>query len=176
MRSPLGGQTVKSIVQRVLVVHHDADVRETTREMMQRGKAELSSASSGALAAAMLTNEDYDLALIDAALTDLGSIELATLAANENVATLLLSADRAMNIQLDRYGFPYLREPFSWKELQTASNRAVREAQINILKVKAAVGRMIANATALSVDVAGSQQLIEEILARLNGAGGRGRL
>lgn len=116
----------------------------------------------------MLSGGCYDLALIGVALPDIGGIELATFAANENVPAVLLSADAAMNIQLERWGVPCLPYPFDAEELYRASNQAVREAQINMIKVKVSAGRMLANVAALELDVAEAQQTIDEILAKLN--------
>lgn len=73
-----------------------------------------------------------------------------------------------MNIQLRRWGFPCLPYPFEAEELYCASAQAVREAQINMIKIKSSAGRMLANVAELELDVTETRRTINEILSKLN--------
>jgi DNA-binding response OmpR family regulator len=155
---------VKSVVPRFLIVHHDPASRDLVKDMAERTDAEVTSTSSGTLGAALIRGGSYDLALIDLALPDMGSIELAIFAANENVPTVLLSAHPAMNRQLERSGFPYLPCPFNAAELRSISSRTIHETQINVSKYKASAGRLLTNVAALKLDLTDSQGMINEVL------------
>jgi DNA-binding response OmpR family regulator len=98
----------------------------------------------------MIAAWHYDLALINATLPDMSGIVLATIAASENIPVLLMSGDAAMNLQLERHGFPYMQEPFGSEQLIRVANQVIRDAQMNILKVKVSAARMQTNTAVLT--------------------------
>jgi DNA-binding response OmpR family regulator len=155
--------------RRILIVHHERVLQDVLTAMLENPTTEITCASSGGLGAVMMSEKLYDLVLINGFLPDMPSVELAVLAANENIPSLFLSGWGRTNAELARYGFPSIKRPYNWVELHSATDQAIRESQINILKVKASAARFLANLAALEFEVDKTRTSINEILAKLGG-------
>jgi CheY-like chemotaxis protein len=129
-------------------------------------EAEITCAGNGVLGAQMIVGSHFDLALIDVGLPQISGLELAGLAANENIPVLLISGHPGVNDELQRFGYPYLAKPFGLDDLQREALRVIAESRENVCRVKASAERMLANTKALSAAVTESTRLLREIKAQ----------
>jgi hypothetical protein len=73
----------------------------------------------------------FCLALIDATLAEISSVELAEIAVDESVPTLLISGHPQVNDKLGRFGSPFPEKPFSLTRLLVESKQIVANASQN---------------------------------------------
>lgn len=121
---------------------------------------------SGMLGARMMMSSHFDLAVIDVDLPEISGLELAAFAANENIPVLLVSGHPGTNDRLERLRYPFLAKPFKLHELTAEAARIIAESHENIARVKASAAKMLASTEALSVAVAESRRLLQEIKAQ----------
>jgi DNA-binding response OmpR family regulator len=140
-------------------------------EWMRESGAEVACAPTGRIGAQMIAARWYDLALINASLPDMSGIELGALATNENIPVIIISGHPAVNAELARHDFPHVQKPFGAVELRRASNQAIREAQANILQVRASAAKMLTNLAAFNHEMAEARRRAAEILAKFGGKG-----
>src|ERR1700709_99941 len=87
---------------------------------------------TGSLALQAIETAGFDLAIIDVNLPGISGYELARLAANRNIPTLLSSGHPDADVKLREYKFPYLAKPYRVTELLSESAIAITQAGDNI--------------------------------------------
>jgi DNA-binding response OmpR family regulator len=131
---------------RVLIVDSDTGVSEALKEGMEEYcSASVTRAESGAVATHALRTEPIDLAVIDGALPDISSFELAERAADLNVPVLLISGHPNGHEICRTNGYPWLAKPFSLAALATAAMHITHAAGENIARIHQAYARLEAN-------------------------------
>ena len=108
----------------------------------------------------MITSTRFDLALIDAVLPGVSGIELAELAANENIPALLTSGHPEVCQTLDRFHFPHLKKPFDLDALVAEARSIMRETEENIRRVQSSAAEMRAKTEALKASGAEARRLL----------------
>jgi DNA-binding response OmpR family regulator len=120
----------------------------------------------GMLGARMMMSLHFDLAIIDVDVPEISGLELAAFAANENIPVLLTSSRPGKSDQLGRLRYPFLAKPFKLLELTAEVVRVIAESHENIRRVKESAAKMLASTEGLSVAVAESRRLLQEIKAQ----------
>jgi DNA-binding response OmpR family regulator len=120
-------------------------------------------AGDGLAGARKLRNQHYDLALVDGSLRGFSGIELAEVAANENIPVLVLSGHPDINATAAAFGFPHLAKPFSIKDLLACSKQEVARASENVARVKASAALLQASLEKAKQTVARSQALVAKL-------------
>ena len=151
----------------ILIVHDDPDLRWAMTDAMRETDANVVSASSGRVGAQMIAYEKYDLALIAALLPDVPAIELAGLAANQNIPVLFISSGTAVDLELLQSGVRFLPRSFDLKDLISASERAIRDTRDTIARVQDSAARLAANLAGLNMQIAASYERLGALQASI---------
>lgn len=148
---------------RVLVIDDEPSICNAVGEVLRGGLgAEVESALTGFFGAQKIANRSFDLAIIDGRSSDFPTFELATSAANKNIAVIIMSGDAETSIKLHQFGYQFLVKPFSISALLYLTSEVMREGQKNIRRVKASAAKMLADAERLKIISARSQRLLDE--------------
>jgi DNA-binding NtrC family response regulator len=110
----------------------------------------------------LLETRSFDLALIDAHMPGIPGLELAAVAANENIPALIMSGHPDAAEKCDRFGFPYLSKPFGLEALARETERVMADKAAIIRQVKEATGRMRAEMQKLKSAMAESARLVAD--------------
>ena len=121
--------------RRVLVVDDNGMNLQVTKNFLQRMKAEVTLAHSGAEALQMLSEEAYDLVLMDHMMPEMGGDEALRIlrgdperyARNQHTPVVALTANAKTGLRekyIEEYGFDdYMSKPFHYEELQEMLKR-----------------------------------------------------
>jgi DNA-binding NtrC family response regulator len=137
-------------------------------------------AHTGSDATRMLTQQQYDLAVIDLSLPGISSIELAALAANGNTPVLLMTGDPVLHLTMQQFAFPYMAKPFTLDALRTAAAQVMSDRARHVVALKTSLGKLHANRDALTKAMAESDRVLDvartqQQLGRWNAAAARAR-
>jgi DNA-binding response OmpR family regulator len=135
--------------------------------MKSHSSAELQSAPTGVLGARMIVGGDFAIALIDATLPDTSGIELAKLAANQNIPVLMLSENPPISQELRRLDFQFLEKPFDLNLLLATSRRVMLEHAAHLKQIKPDAAFAAPNLEALRAEVAEAHQQFDAIVKHL---------
>jgi CheY-like chemotaxis protein len=130
-------------------------------------------ANNGNLAAERLRGDRYDLALIDALLPGPGGFELAEIAANQNVAVLMLSGHPEITAKLRAVSFPHISKPFRLSELLKESRQVIASSLENSRRVQTALALLKTRAEALQTAIEESRRILGESMEQSARAEGR---
>lgn len=134
----------------VLVIDDEPMICEITAEAIaEHFGAHVEYAVSAVEGARLLQVQAFNFALIDDILPDGSGIELAILAANENVPVLLITAHPDAHMKMVEFGFPSLAKPFRFNDLHARIDAVMRETPQNIRTVKVSAAKMLASKNAL---------------------------
>jgi DNA-binding response OmpR family regulator len=151
-----------------LLVHHEPDEsRVIVENLRHKADAEVASARTVSEGARLIAARHFDLALIDAVLPDMAGMQLASLAANQNMPVLLLSENSSSSAHVRRLGYPYLEKPFDVEVLVAESIAIVRRARLIVRDVAISADRVEATMKALAAEVAEAHRLFDLIISRL---------
>lgn len=128
--------------------------------------ATVETAFTGRDAAALLENDEFNLAIIDATLPDMSGLDLARLAANRDVPVVLISGDAGISLRLAQFDYPFLVKPFSISALIMVSSRVIAESQENIHRIKMSTAKLIASDQLLTASSAALRQRLDESEAK----------
>jgi DNA-binding NtrC family response regulator len=120
-------------------------------------------AHTGSEATRMLTQQQYDLAVIGISLPGTSSIELAALAANGNTPVLLMTGDPVLHLTMQQFAFPYMAKPFTLDALRTAAAQVMRDRTRYVVALKASLERLRANRNALMKAMAESDRVLDVV-------------
>jgi DNA-binding response OmpR family regulator len=157
---------------RVLIVEKEPVFCDAVADGVRAGLgAVVESVSTGQLGAAMIVKGGFDLAVIAGRLPDMSGLDLAGLAANENIPVLMISGDAEILLTLQRFGFQFLVKPFTISSLLQASSKAIDESQENIRQVRESAVKMHANTQLLRAAIARSRRFLDESEAKWRARG-----
>jgi DNA-binding response OmpR family regulator len=152
----------------MLLVQDDPVFCDNMRNYLQsRALVEFEHAPTGKLGAKMITGGRFDIALINATLTDMPGIELAARAANENVAVLMLSDSWRMSEELTRLGYRFLEIPCRFDTLLAEARRLMREHAENMTLLRSSTAIAEASLQALRAEVAEAHRRFDTIVRHL---------
>jgi DNA-binding response OmpR family regulator len=123
--------------------------------------AEVACAQTAAEGAALIRDGRFDLAVIDTQLRDCSGLDLAALAANENLPVLLTSERPDIWRELEQAAIPFLAKPFDRAELASKANAILGATAENIRRVKESVARLHATGDALRDVLAHANRLLD---------------
>jgi DNA-binding response OmpR family regulator len=153
---------------KILLVQDDPGFRDDISDYLKnRATVELAHAPTGAQGAAMIAGGSFDVAVIDANLPDMSCIELAKLAANENIPVLMLSGNRRVSEELRRLDYRFLETPCSADVLLSESRRLLREREENIGPVRSSTAIAERSLRALRAEVTEAYRLFDAIVLQL---------
>jgi two-component system OmpR family response regulator len=156
-------------VLRIAVIDDEPLICEVVDAYLSDNGAEVHSATTARLGAAMLTEGQFDLALIDVLLPDASGFALAEVAANENTAVLLMTGHPDAAMRMGALNIPCLMKPFNSFDITTAVEREIAKSHQNIERIKSGIARLDENIEGMSEPMAFSKTLIEkgrQILAK----------
>ena len=147
----------------ILVAERDPLVCGVIADTMEIGfGAVVQCATDGAIAAASLEEERFDLAIIGFLFPDISGFELAERAANRNIASLLVTGHPDALARLNGSCYPYLRKPIRLTDLTFEAARILADSAGNVRRVKASVARLAATVRGLQADIVESQRIMNE--------------
>lgn len=151
-----------------LLVHRDpTECRFIAECLRQKMGAMVESTSFIAEGQQLIAQKHFDLALIEVVLPDVAGIELAALAANQNVPVLLLSENSVSTDHARRLGYPYLEKPFD-VDLLVAELVALMQRTRHAVREAAASGhRMVSAMQSLAAEVNEANRRFDLIMSRL---------
>ncbi len=127
----------------VLVVDDEALVCEVISEGLREcAGISVTVAHDGEQAAAAFQTTSFDLALIDVLLPRMSGFHVAMLAAARDIPVLLVSGHPVAARQMEDFGWPCLKKPFSLATLQAEARRVIAEARENVVRVRESAARM----------------------------------
>jgi DNA-binding response OmpR family regulator len=152
----------------VLVVEDDPLVCDVVTDCLQSDlRARVDCAHNSLDGWILIKSYQYDLALIDAMVPEIGGFQLAELAANENIGVLLTSGHPESCDQLVRFNFPHLQKPYSFDAFIDDATTILQDARENIRRVRDAAAKMRAHTEALAAAIEDSRRLVAEAKARM---------
>jgi DNA-binding response OmpR family regulator len=120
--------------------------------------------------AQMILGERFDLAVIDMLLPDCSGLDIAALAANENLPVLVTAERPETWLELERTTLPFLPKPFDRDELAAKAREILGATAENLRRVKESVARLRATGDTLSAAMAESSRLMQASRAIIQGA------
>lgn len=154
----------------VLVVDDEVDSREFVRRGLEEvGRYRVSCAISGTDALPLLDLHRPSLVVLDAVLPGIPGIEVAAHSVARDVPVLMMTDQAAMDIRLERVGWPHLRKPFQVEQLLLEVHATIVEAHEKAQVVRASLDRLFRNSGDLRRTIDELRRLrqdIEESLAR----------
>ncbi len=153
----------------MLLVQDDPVFRDVMSGHLKQYNAvdELEYALTGMLGARKIAGGRFDIAMINVTLPDTSGLELARLAANENMSVLMLSENPGISEELHRLNYQYLEKPFSSDRLLTESRRVMIENRRNTSRIKTSSAMLHANLKALQAEVESAHRQFDTIVSRL---------
>ena len=143
---------------KILVVDDEPLVSEVVSEFLD---AEVTCALTGMRGAQMILSGQFDLAVIDVMLPDCSGLDLAALAANENLPVLVTAERPEIWLKLERTALPFLPKPFDRSELVSKAQEILGATAQNLRRVKHSVARLRATGDSLAAAMAESSQLLK---------------
>lgn len=120
----------------LLVVEPDHDISELLQEDLQEVfEAKVALASNGEQAKRVFHKRTLDLAVMEATLPDMSGFELAEIAVNCNIPSLLMSGHPAGQETCKDYGYPHLDKPFSLRDLTEAARAILRDSRRTMVRL-----------------------------------------
>lgn len=165
-----------SDVSAILVIDDEPRICAVLRDYFEQNHGMLVQfAHTGAEAMHMLTQQRYDLALIDIPLPGISSFDLVALAANEDTPVLLMTGDPVFYLTMQQAGFPYVGKPFTLEALRIAAGQVMSDHARQLSRLKSSLKRLQASRDALAKAIAASDRLLDtahawQQLARWNAA------
>jgi DNA-binding NtrC family response regulator len=145
----------------VAIIDDEADICDFVEEALQAPSVSVRRAKTAALGVQLLTNERFDLALIDVVLPDGSGIAVAEIALNEDIPVVLISGDLASIEGLVELGFPFLEKPFSLAALDFEAAQAIGDSGRYIRRASESIAKVRLTVESLGVAMADSRRLIE---------------
>ncbi len=157
-------------LRHVLVIDDQPDLCETVRLGLEEvGRYRVSSVISGQDAMPLLDSDRPSLVVVNAVLPGIPGIEVAAQAARRDIPALVMTDDAAMDIRLERMGWPHLRKPFQVQQLLEEVHNTIGRAHENARIIRASLDRLFQTSGDLARAIDALQTLrrrIEETLAR----------
>lgn len=148
----------------ILIVDDEPRICAVLRDFFEKNQRMLvQCAHTGSEATRMLTQERYDLALIDIPLPGISSLELAALAANGNTPVLLMTGDPILHLTMQQFAFPYVGKPFTLDALRIAAAQVMSDHARHLACVRTSLEGIRANGDALTKAMAESDRLLDVI-------------
>ena len=110
-----------------------------------------------------IVHQRWDLAIIQVTASRQRGFNLASRAANRDMAVLLMSGHPEIIAKLEDYGWPHITKPFSLDDLRAQALRTIAETGTNVRRVKAAAARMAGSIESSSQEMSLSQHATAEI-------------
>lgn len=153
-------QTVKSVTA-ILVAERDPGVSFFLADAFATElAANVRCAATGTLAARLIEEEVFDLAIIDVGMPEISGFELAKRATNRNIPSLLCSGHQDALVKLNEFHIPHLTKPIMLDQLMYESARAITRARENIQQIKETCARLQATADSLKAAMEASHRLM----------------
>jgi DNA-binding response OmpR family regulator len=161
---------VVKVMTAVLVAERDPGICDLLTDVLEAEFAAIVRCErTGSRAMQAIETAGFDLAIIDANMPEVSGYELARLAANRNIPTLLSSGHPDADSRLRGSECPYLAKPYRIVDLTSEAAYAITHATENIRRVKASLDSLAAATEGLQAEIAKSRLLVSEskaILAR----------
>jgi DNA-binding response OmpR family regulator len=152
----------------MLLVQDDPVFCDNMRDYLQSPVlVEFEHAPTGKLGARMIASGRFDIALINATLTDMPGIELAARAANENLAVLMLSDNWRISEELARLGYRFLEVPCLFDTLLAEAKRLMQEHADYMTRLRSSTAVAEASLQALRAEVAEAHRRFDTIVGHL---------
>ena len=160
--------STEDALARMLLIHQEPIASQTIAEhLREKAGAEVECTQTATEGAKMIAGGGFDLALIDAILSEIPGSQLTKLAANQNTPVLLLSESRATSAKLQQLGLPYLEQPFNLEILICESKRLMLETRSIIRTFAASADKMEFNMSILTAEIAEAHRLFDLVMIRL---------
>jgi DNA-binding NtrC family response regulator len=151
----------------IIIVDDEPCICAVLRDFYEKNRGmRVQCAHTGSQATRMLTQQRYDLALIDVPLPGTSSFELAALAAGRNTPVLLMTGGPVLHLTMQQFAFPYVGKPFTLDALRIAVAQVMSDHERNIGCVRTSLDRMRASSDALTKAMAESDRLLDVIRAQ----------
>ena len=126
----------------IAVIDDEQLICELVVEALSDRGAKVHCAYDGHDGKKLLEAQSFDLVLIDALMPGIPGLELAAIAANQNIPAMIMSGHPDVAEKCDRFGFPYLSKPFGLDVLARETAKVLADKAAIVLQVKEAVARM----------------------------------
>ena len=148
----------------ILVVDHEPAIRSIIQECLEAAiNASVTCVGSGSEGAELLSQQRYDLAIVDALVSGVSGFRLAAMAAENDIPTILLSGHPKVQEQFAAFEWPHIIKPFSVGLLEESAVAVIRRSRSNIAQVKASSKKMGTTLDGLKSAMAESHKLMGDV-------------
>jgi DNA-binding NtrC family response regulator len=155
-------------VARLLLVHQDLHERQIiARHLQENADARIEYALTTTQAEGLIVKDWFDLILIDAFPPEMPCLQLAALAAYQNIPALLLSGSRSTSAYLQALGYSCLERPFHLETLVSEAQCAIGQSRPAANRPGTLIASSQATMSALTAEVAEAYRLFDLAIARL---------
>ena len=145
----------------VAIIDDESDICDVITEALEAPAVSVRRAATASLGTKMLTEEHFDIALIDVILPDASGIAVAEIALNKNIPVLLMTGDLSSIESLIQMKIPFLEKPFSLARLDLEAAQVMADSRHYIERARSSVSKLRATIKALDQTMKESTKLIE---------------
>jgi DNA-binding NtrC family response regulator len=142
-------------MNKILIVEDKPSVSGVLQEFFEKNLSmHVQCAHTGPEATRMLTQQDYDLAVIGLPLAGSTGFDIAALAAREDTPVLLMTGQSDLQFTMQQFAFPHIRKPFTLDALRVAAEQTISDhaRQLGRLKISLEKLRVHCDALAKAMD------------------------